>query len=233
MRSILFGGADFSDVCTAQVVEETVLRAEATTRKAEGRPGAILAALRMEPKVFRVRLTLDPGYRGDPSLLRHEVAGRLAAGQGGTLVLPDEPGLEWRDVVCTDAGEWSSRRGVAWCLAEFTAYDPVAWGASCAEPGTDFVVGGNWRTAPVVTCSCAGGNASVAYRDRVLQVEDDLVVGDVLVLDCMRQRASVNGEDRTAKVTMASDFFDLEPGDCSLQLSGISGVTCEFRERWA
>ena len=85
----------------------------------------------------------------------------------------------------------------------------------------------------MVTCSCAGGNASVAYRDRVLQVEDDLVVGDVLVLDCMRQRASVNGEDRTAKVTMASDFFELEPGDCSLQLSGISGGTCEFRERWA
>ena len=40
--------------------------------------------------------------------VRHRVYAALCSTRGATLRLPDEPELEYRDVVCTDAGSWSS-----------------------------------------------------------------------------------------------------------------------------
>lgn len=60
--------------------------------------------------------------------------------------LPDEPELEYRDAVCTDAGSWSSLFEDGEGEVVFTLLDPVAYGRERTETGAAFEVGGSWPT---------------------------------------------------------------------------------------
>ena len=111
MRSIVFNGVDFSEFCSAEVVEKAALPIVANTMTVPGRAGALLVSGRIPPRAVRVRLFMDARYKPGTNGLadvRHRVYSALASTGGGTLRLPDEPEFEYRDVVCTDAGAWSS-----------------------------------------------------------------------------------------------------------------------------
>ena len=111
MRSIVYGGLDFSDFCSAEVVERVALPMDVETMAVPGRAGALLVSGRIPPRLVVVRLFMDAGYRPGTNALadvRHRVYAALCSTHGAMLRLPDEPELEYRDVVCTDAGSWSS-----------------------------------------------------------------------------------------------------------------------------
>ena len=115
MRSIIYAGQDFSELCTAEVVgrSENPLIAEAL--EVPGCAGAMLVSSFLPPADVTVRLFLDVGFKADISALadaRHRLSFWPCAFGGGDLVLPDEPELTYHDALLVSAqrpSEFNSR----------------------------------------------------------------------------------------------------------------------------
>lgn len=236
MRSIVFNGVDFSEFSSAEIVEKVALPIVASTMAVPGRAGALLVSGRIPPRMVRVRLFMDAGYKpGTNGLadMRHRVYTALASVGGGTFRLPDEPELEYRDAVCTDAGAWSSLfedgHGDAW----FTLFDPVAYGMERVEHGASFEVGGTWPTWPTFELvTSAGAAVQIGYGNKFIRIEHVFAGGESVVIDCEREDVTIGDVDARADVTLSSDFFSLAPGDCTLAFSGCSTHATAFHERW-
>lgn len=122
-----------------------------------------------------MRLFMDAGFRpGTNGLagIRHRVYSALCSTAGGTLRLPDESELEYRDAVCTDAGSWSSlfEDGEGEVLS--TLLDPAAYGRTQTEAGTSFEVGGSWPMWPAFELiASSGSEVQVSNGDELVRVE--------------------------------------------------------------
>ena len=236
MRSIVYNGVDLSEWCSAEVIEKVALTVVPETMVVPGRAGALLVSGRIPPRLVRVRLLMDAGFRpGTDGLadIRHMVYSALCSTAGGTLRLPDEPELEYRDAVCTDAGSWSSLFEDGEGEVLFTLLDPVAYGRARSETGTSFEVGGSWPTWPTFELVASAGSAvQVGCGDSIVRVEHAFSGGEVVRVDCESEGVAVDGIDVRADVTLASDFFSLSPGSCELSFTGCSSHVSALHERW-
>ncbi len=236
MRSIVYNGIDLSEWCSAEVVEKAALPVVPDTMAVPGRAGALLVSGRIPPRLVRVRLYMDAGFKpGTNGLadIRHRVYAALCSTIGGTLRLPDEPEYEYRDAVCTDAGAWSSLFEDGQGEVVFTLLDPVAYGRERTETGAAFEVGGSWPTWPTFELTASAGPAVQAgCDDTFVRIERAFSGGEVVCIDCETEGVTVDGTDARADVALSSDFFSLAPGDVTLAFAGCSAHVTAFHERW-
>lgn len=114
MRSIVYAGNDFSEICSAEVIERAANPIVAEAMAVPGRAGALLVSGYIPPVDVRVRLFMDmgynPGFTG-MAQMRGKVRRWLSWPGGGSLVLPDDPEVEYRDAILVGAstGPTSSR----------------------------------------------------------------------------------------------------------------------------
>ena len=218
------------------MIEKVALPVVPDTMAVPGRAGALLVSGRIPPRLVQVRLFMDARFRpGTNGLadIRHRVYSALCSTAGGTLQLPDEPELEYRDAVCTDAGAWSSLFEDGQGEVVFTLLDPVAYGRARSEAGAAFGVGGSWPTWPTFELTAAAGSAAqVGCGDVFVRVEYAFAGGEIVRIDCETEGVAIDGADARADVTLASDFFPLSPGSCELSFTGCSTHAASFRERW-
>lgn len=236
MRSIVYNGIDLSEWCSAEVIEKIALPVVPETMVVPGRAGALLVSGRIPPRLVRVRLFMDAGYKpGTNGLadIRHRVYSALCSTAGGTLRLPDEPEFEYRDAVCTDAGAWSSLFEDGQGEVTFDLLDPVAYGRARSETNSEFEVGGSWPTWPTFELVASAGSAvQVGCGSSFARVEHAFSGGEAVRIGCEGEGATIDGIDARADVTLSSDFFTLSPGSCELSITGCSSHTTSFRERW-
>lgn len=236
MRSIVYNGVDLSEWCSAEVVEKVALPVVPETMTVPGRAGALLVSGRIPPRLVRVRLFMDAGYKPGANGLadiRHRVYSALCSKAGGTLRLPDEPEYEYHDAICVDAGEWSSLFEDGKGEVVFTLLDPVAYGRARAEAGAAFEVGGSWPTWPTFELVAAAGSVLQAgCGGALVRVEHAFAGGEVVRIDCESEGVTIDGVDARASVTLSSDFFSLVPGGCELSFSGCTSHMTTFNERW-
>lgn len=239
MRSIVYAGNDFSRYCSAEVVERGVHALAVDTLAVPGRAGALPLPAYVPPEDVRVKLMLDCGYApGSAGLsrIRHELRSWLCQPGCATLVLPDDPELEYRDVLLTGAAAWSDLFETGSCTVTFTLFDPVAYGASRIERTPSFEVGGSWPTLPEFRMVAAEGAAvqvTCPAIGRGVRVEQAFAGGETVVVDCGAETVLVNDADARDIVVLGSDFFALQPGACTLAYSGCTYGEARFRERWA
>ena len=236
MRSIVFNGVDFSEFSSAEVVEKAALPIVVSTMVVPGRAGALLVSGRIPPRMVRVRLFMDAGYKPETNGLadiRHRVYAALTSVGGGTLRLPSEPELEYRDVVCADAGVWSSLFEDGYGDVEFALLDPIAYGMERIEHGSSFEVGGTWPTWPTFELVASTGSAvQVSYGGKLVRIEHSFAGGEAVLIDCEREAVTIDGVDARADVTLASDLSTFSPGACDLSVTGCASFEVRFRERW-
>ena len=238
-HSISYNGHDFSPCVAAELVEPCGHVVEPRTLAVPGRAGAALLGGEVPPRVLRVGLFLDAGLQLADSArsgIRHELYGWLLAPEGGELVVPGDPGMTYKDAVCTDASDWSSLFEDGSCELAFTCYDPYGYGEAKSSTGTALSVGGTKATWPTTSLTAVAGD-SVKVTDSgtglYVLVERTFSEGDSVVVDFVAETVRVNGEDASADVSVASDFFALEPGAHVLAFSGCSAHVVSWVERWA
>lgn len=238
MRSIRYAGRDFSELCSAEVVERTPTPIVPDAMAIPGRAGALIVSGRVPVIDVVVRLFLDVGFKGDENVLadaRHKLAFWLCLPGGGELVLPDEPERVYRDAVMVDAGEWSSLFSDGQCDVTFRLYDPVAYGLERIERSASFEVGGTWPTWPVfalVASACDGLSVSCQALGATITLDYTFAGGEAVVIDCEAEDVRINDADARDVVTLSSDFFALAPGNYTLAFSGCSYAETRFFERW-
>lgn len=236
MRSVAYNGHDLSTCTTCEVIEGPHVVVP-TVQVVPGRAGALVSGGRLAPKTIRVRLFLDVGdILGTEALcaLKHKIHAWLCDTDGGVLVVPGQPSLEWHDVVVTSVGAWSSVAEDASCEVTFTCFDPVAYSQEHSETGASFEVAGSWSTWPtMMLAAVAGDGVGVADgHGRNVQVKHGFAGGESVVFDFECETVSIDGSDASDEVSLGSDFFALEPGVCALAFSGCSTHTVTYRERW-
>lgn len=237
MSLLTYNGHDFSGYVSAELVEPAGHALAPRTLAVPGRPGAVLLGSELPPRVLTVRLFLDAGASMTPeqrSEARHTLYGWLVAPEGGELSLSGEPGLTWRDAVVTGVSDWDSLFEDGSCEAEFTCFDPVAYGDAASSTGTAVTVGGTWSTWPVVELTASAGS-SVRVADelgRYVLVERAFSAGDVVVMDFATETVTVDGADAGADVAVESTFFPLAPGSHALAFAGCSAHEVSWTERW-
>ena len=236
MRSIVYNGIDFSDSCSAEVVEKSALPVMPDAMVVPGRAGALLVSGRIPPRIVRVRIFMDVGFKADVNRmadLRHRIYSALCSTEGRTLRLPDEPEWEYRDAVCTDAGAWSSLFEDGHGEVAFTLFDPVAYGLERVEHTASFEVGGSWPTWPVFSLVASAGSAvQVSCGGKLVRVEHAFAGGETVGIDCETEAVTIGGIDARADVSLSSDFFSLAPGNVTLTFPGCSSHVVSFHERW-
>ena len=236
MRSIVYNGVDLSEWCSAEVVEKVALPVVPDAMVVPGRAGALLVSGRIPPRLVRVRLFVDAGFRPETNGLadiRHRVYSALCSTAGGALRLPDEPEFEYRDVICTNAGSWSSLFEDGEGEVVFALLDPVAYGRARSETGASFEIGGSWPAWPTFELTAVAGSAvQVGNGDVFVRVEHAFAGGEIVRIDCETEGVAIDGADARADVTLSSDFFPLTPGSCNLAFSGCSSHAASFDERW-
>jgi len=158
MRSIVYAGNDFSDVCSAEVVARSANPVIAEYMRVPGRAGALLVTGYIPPVDVTVRLFMDmgynPGFTG-MAQMRAKVRRWLSWPGGGNLVLPDDPEVEYRDVILVGAADWSNLFEDGECQLTFTLFDPIGWG--CPRSGS-------WRPrVPTCRSPCRRSGAASAW----------------------------------------------------------------------
>ncbi len=239
MRSIVYAGNDFSEVCSAEVVERAANPIVAEAMAVPGRAGALLLSGYMPPVDVAVRLFMDAGYNpGFTGMARMHTKVRrwLSRPGGGSLVLPDDPEIEYRDAVLVGASDWSNLFEAGECELTFTLFDPIGWGAGRVERTERFEVGGNWPTLPEFRVTAAEGNClrvSLPSVGKSIRIDHGFTGGEAVVIDCADEAVEIDGADARACVALASDFFALEPGEAVVSTAGCTYVETRFIERWA
>ena len=237
MRSIVYAGHDFSELCSAEVVAMSANPIVAEAMAIPGRAGAMLVSGYVPPVDFKVRLFMDPGFNPGWSRmaeLRAQLRSWLCVPGGGTLRLPEYPKMEYREALLVDASDWSNLFEDGSCTLTFTLFDPVGYGMERCERTASFAVDGTWRTYPEFRLFALAGDAIEIglVGGQKLRIEKTFVGDELVVVDCASEMVTVNGMDARACVALGSDFFAFEPGVVALDLVGFSEYECRFTERW-
>lgn len=236
VSSFSYNEHDFSPCVTAELLEPVGHVVGADVAEVPGRPGAVLLAGKVEPLTLRLRAFMDNHAFTTAELaeVRRLLRVWLLATDGGVLVVPGEPTLEWHDAMCTGVSDWSSLFADWSAVVTFTCYDPIAYGESKESTEATFEVGGTWATWPTVSLVAeAGSSVSVGDGSSSIMVKGAFASSDAVAINMEGQTVAVNGSDATSGVTLGSDFFALSPGSNTLAFSGCSSHTVSWVERWA
>lgn len=217
MSSLVFNGVELGEFCRAKTVEITPL---------------VDGGLR-----FKVKLLLDTKAKMDvrtASWLRHRLNSLLKV-QGATLVLPEEPEVEYRGVKLVSAQPWEDLLICGSVVVEFECADGVAYGKQRVSSGTDIEVGGTAATYPVIEVTAAAGDSVMVLdvaRERFVQVIHTFAGGEKVCMDFEQEQVEIDGVEANCDIGMYSDFFALVPGVNALSFAGCSSHSVMYTERW-
>lgn len=229
---MIYGEVDFSTYVTVNMRRSVLPNISITERKIPGRPGTRFRKTELEPLIIPVNLRLKANPDEDMSLFRHSLAEILYSNEPKKLVLPDEPTLYYMAVL-RGASELSNLWYTGSCDIEMYCNDPIAYGQTYEEDiASNIGIGGTWPTKPIITCYPKSGSYHRITNQKTgehIQITRTFAGTETIVYDCEREQATVNGVN--VAVNLASDYFELEPGNNTLLRSSGTG-TIEWTERW-
>lgn len=235
--SIVYQGYDFSEWTTAEVTLRPAHEFDVVTAKVPGRAGRVVVSWDTKPLPMRVKLMLRPEARMDDEALS-ELRKRIRLAfypRNPYLCLPDEPGLEWRDVYLQNVDAFTSLFEDGECELEFICLDPYAWGDEKAGKAGTFEVGGNAPTAPQIKVIAAAGDHIQITNDATgesVRVNYPFVGGELVTIENEDFGVYMNNKNVSAYVSLYSTFFTLAPGVQNFSSEGTSDFTVYFTERW-
>jgi predicted phage tail component-like protein len=234
---VIYNGFDFSPWFKTKLITRSLLpEYEVETEDIPYRPGERFMRAKLKPLTITVRAEWRARPSDDMAALRRTMAARLVCLKEAPLVLDDERhlGLSYMAVL-TSPGELDNLWHTGSAELEFTAYDPIAYGATkrgAVGYSTSLVVGGSYETRPVVTCKPGGSVSYIRLTNmdtgEYVQITAALTSSSTVVIDMAEEQVTINGAN--AAVTYESDYFALQPGRNSLRLSSGTG-TIEWTER--
>lgn len=234
---MIYNGFDFSPWFDTRLITRSLLpEYSIETQDVPYRPGERFMRAKMKPLTIKVLARWRAGQRDNMASMRRAMAPRLLCLREAPLHLDDERHLGlYYMAVLTSPGELDNLWSTGSAELEFTAYDPVAYGAvRRAAIGTSATlsVGGSAETRPTITCKPGGSVSSLKVTNmdtgEAVQVNASLTSSSTVVIDMAEERVTVNGANQA--VTYDSDYFALQPGRNALRLSSGSG-TIEWTER--
>ena len=230
---MIFDGYDFRPLAAVEQVRRPLLPSvSVSSSDGTGRDGAEFKQATLEPMDIEVDVRLIAPGKGRFEQLRRRLAPLLLKREPSKLVLPDAPDVYYMAVLSggTDIDRFVHTGGVT---LTFHCDDPVAYGADrsrTVEGGGEatFVVGGTYRTAPVIEVETTGSAATVEVDGKPMRALGNVSSGHPLVFDCEKHMTTKGGA--AVKLDVMDDYASWEPGTHTVSCE--SPYTVRWRERW-
>lgn len=234
---MIYNGFDFSPWFKTKLITRSLIpEYDIETQDIPYRSGERVMHVKLKPLPLKVLAEWRARPSDDMAALRRTMAARLVCLKEAPLYLDDERHLGiYYMAMLTSPNELDTLWHTGSAELDFTAYDPVAYGAKKSGSigySTVLTVGGSFDTNPVITCKPGG---SVSYlkltnmdTGEFVQINASLSSSSTVIIDMEEQQVTVNGANQA--VTYDSDYFALRPGRNSLRLSSGTGAI-EWNER--
>ena len=232
---IIYDGVNLSDIFEVHDIQVPLLPSiEAVTQEMAQRPGAYFQSRKVATREITMKLGLNARSRCPLDIYHawREQSGLLAKPEPRKLFLKEDRYI-WAMLTGESGIENLGYRGVA--ELTFSCFDPFFYGrertVDLAAGSNQVQVRGGAAAYPVFTVSGVSGaftltNSGTGEMVRVA----GLTQATVLRIDMTNYRCTVNGNYKPADISV-TDFWPLEPGTATLQLSGGSG-TMTYEERY-
>jgi|LAHU01.1.fsa_nt_gb predicted phage tail component-like protein len=235
-----FNGHDLSEYLRINPTRDIMPPYDVVTQDVPGGQGSIYIRTQLNARKIPVsaRLALPPMGHRSVALIRHKLESMLMTDGPAPLYLDDEPDIYYMAQL-TSPGELTNLWYTGSADLEFTAYDPIAYGAdrnkAVSSGGTaSFSVGGNSPTWPKFTGTATGAAVQVKNVDtgQLVKTVNAITSGASVTVDMSEASPSVRVNGNLVPVAVTSDYFSLSPGTARVYVYGASG-TLSWTERWA
>lgn len=237
---IIFNGHDLSSIVMCRMERPIMAPVEVSRESVGGRHGDVFRRARMQGYTVPVTVWIRAKDRRKVAEIRHKLAAMLWTEEPAALYLPDDPSRYHLAVVEGDTSLGAITDELPTTTINFYVCDPIAYGnkrqESLSSSAVSVDAGGTWESFPTIRSTTTGGTWKVANitTGEFVEVSEDsagseIPSGSTLVCDMANERLTINGYDMG--VSVASDFFPID-GRMTLQVTGGSGTTIDWTERW-
>lgn len=238
---IIFNGNDLSNIVMCRMERPIMPPVEVSHEAIGGRHGELFKRVRMQGYIVPVTVWLRATDRRRVAELRHRLAAMLWTDAPAPLYLPDDPTRYHLAIVSGDTNLGAITDELPRTVINFYVCDPIAYGNSRTETlapdaNVSIASGGTFAAAPLVRSITSGGTWRIANvtTGAFVEINADTVgasieSGAAINCDMAIERVTINGND--VGVSVDSIFFTID-GLTTLRVTGGTGTTIDWRERW-
>lgn len=222
----------------AECVRPLMAAPTVATTTVAGRDGFEVSSVKLESFDVGVEcyvlpdfpLAIREGIRRTDAIKRI-IASKLYRDDKRRIIFDDDP-TRYNMGIMTGISDVERIGYVDYFTVTFTC-DPVSYALEETERDlksgeNSLLIGGTYPTSPVFEITASSSSVTLTKGDGQL-VKAECSSGSIVRFDMDRKRVTVNGSD--TRVTLASRFFRLDPGENTIRVSGGSG-SVRYREAW-
>jgi phage-related protein len=219
------------EIISHGIVLETVLPPEAIGYRNEwasldGLPARFVSSYH-QAYIRKVGLRVFGETKREANKLRSILIGRLVTESVAKIQFRHEPTYELGKLEELNTGAWEA--GSLPIEAVFLCPYGVSFGEDHEEAIGAVTVTGTAKTPPIFTVTPTGENLEVSNGTEHIRLEN-ITTGEI-VIDCNKRTITQGSTNIREKLTIESRYFDLVPGENTLQITGGTGKV-RWTDRW-
>ena len=205
-----------------------------------GRHGAYLGKINRKPRVIECEIQVI-GTLEERRALARTLAEVLDTDDVKPLAFEDEPDKVYYAVLDGDTN-LDEITVLGTTTLKFVVPDPYAHGNLISQTlgpsPANIIYNGTAESKPILTITMGGTaqNIAVACGPKSVTVNGNFQAGDTIVIDCDKNKVTINGATAMPAVSIGSRFFSLVKGDNIITYSANTlasmTVRIDYTERW-
>lgn len=219
------------EIISHGIVLETVLPPEAIGYRNEwasldGLPARFVTSYH-QAYIRKVGLRIFGETKREANKLRSILIGRLVTESVAKIQFRHEPTYELGKLEELNTGLWEA--GTLPIEAIFLCPYGVSFGEEQEKAIGTVMVAGTAKTPPIFTINPTGENLEISNGSEHIRLEG-ITTGEI-VIDCNKRAITQGSSNIREKLTIESRYFDLVPGENTLQITGGTGKV-RWTDRW-
>lgn len=237
MRDVIYDGIRLNDFMIIKDIKESLLpNIDNVTLKMNSNVGLKFVNQELGSRVFSIDVEILSDSQQDKQEKINRLAPLLFTNEEKDLILDN---VRRYKAVVDGSSNINNLMYDGLLTLTFVAYDPIAYGEEISlniASGDELYNPGNYKTRPVIEVFPSTAPLEIRLKggEEYDYVKINSVPGlsDPIRIDFVNEVVTFNGEDIMKDVDPLGDFFDIPPGDFSLEIRNSRFTHILFYERW-
>lgn len=237
MRDVIYDGVRLNDFMVVKDIKESLLpNVENVTLRMNKNVGLKFVNQELGSRVFAIDVEILSDNQQDKQEKIDRLAPLLFTDEEKDLILDNSRRYK---AVVDGSSNINNLMYDGLLTLNFVAYDPIAYGEEISlniGSGDELYNPGNYKTRPIIELFASTAPVEVRLKNGeeydYIKINKIVGVTDTIKIDFVNEVVTLNGEDIMADVDPLGDFFDIPPGDFSLEIKNSRFTHILFYERW-
>ena len=237
MRDVIYDGVRLNDFMVVKDIKESLLpNVENVTLRMNKNVGLKFVNQELGSRVFAIDVEILSDSQQDKQEKIDRLAPLLFTNEEKDLILDNSRRYK---AVVDGSSNINNLMYDGLLTLNFVAYDPIAYGEEISlniGSGDELYNPGNYKTRPVIQVLASAAPVEIRLKNGeeydYIKINKVRGVGEPIVIDFVNEVVTFKGEDMMEDVDPLGDFFDIPPGDFSLEIKNSNFAHILFYERW-